>query len=251
MNRRMIALDLALIALAGVLAWQIRQRWIDGQQRERAIFTAAARRMSVLPPPPLAPPKPVTAVEYIDVAQKMLFSKDRNPNVVIEVPPPKPKPPMPALPTYFGQMAFGEPVILLADNNGVQKSYHAGDKAGPFQIESFDSQTVTFRWNDEEVVRKLDELKPKNAAPPAQPVARAPASAARGNTAASLKTLNSPSDDKTAGNTDKGLLGVDVGAGFFGCKGDDSTPSGAVVNGYKKVVAKGLFGETCHWELVK
>lgn len=250
MNRKMIALNLALAALAAVLGWQIRQRWIEGQNRERAIFTAAARKIAVLPPPALTQPKPVAAVEYIDVAQKMLFSKDRNPNVVIEVPPPKPKPPMPVLPAYFGQMAFGEPVVLLADEHGIQKSYHKGDKAGPFLIESFDSQTITFLWNDEEVVRKLNELVPKNA-PPAQPAARAIASAPSSGSAPALKVLNTPSDDKSDGKAEKGLLGVDVGGGFYGCKGDDGTPSGSVVNGYKKVVAKGLFGETCHWEMVK
>jgi hypothetical protein len=44
---------------------------------------------------------------------------------------------------------------------------------------------------------------------------------------------------------------VDMGANLYGCKTGDTTPNGTVVNGYKKVVVRGLMGESCHWEQVK
>lgn len=247
MNRKVILLDVALVALAAALGWQIRQRWLDELARERAIFTNAARKMNVLPPPPIAPAKPVPAMEYIDVAQKTLFSPDRNPNVVIEPPAPKPKPPMPPLPAYFGQMAFGEPVVLLSEKAGEQKSYHVGDKAGPFEIAAFNSETITLIWDGQSIERKLEDLKPKEAAPPQPPAGRPAVQPAPGST---LKTLGATSGEGDS-KKDTGLLGVDVGGGFYGCIAGDSTPNGGIVNGYKKVITRGLFGETCHWELVK
>jgi hypothetical protein len=252
MNRKLVALNLALLALTALLVWQLRVRWVEAQARERAIFTKAVHTMTVIPPPPLTPPKPVPAVEYIDVAQRMLFSKDRNPNVVIEPPPPppaKPKPPVPPLPSYYGQMSIGEPVILLSDG-GAQKTYHAGDRVGPFVIASFDNETIVFRWNGENIEKKISDLaakeEPSKAAAPAQRPAQAQASSS------SAVTSIGGSADSKAADSDKGLLGIDVGGGFYGCKPGDTNPNGAIVNGYKKVVSRGLFGaETCHWEQIK
>ena len=112
---------------------------------------------------------PVSPADYLEVAQKTLFSKDRNPNVVLDPPPPpKPDPPMPALPVYWGQMSFGDPVVILtAAKAPEQKSYHRGDNIGDFKLVAFDSDSITFDWNGKQVERKLLELAPKDAQPPA------------------------------------------------------------------------------------
>jgi hypothetical protein len=251
MNRKALLLDLALLALAAVLAWQIRVRWLEGQARERLIFTNAAGkiRINVFQPPPLTPPKQVIAGEYIEVAQKMLFAKDRNPNVPIEPPPPPPvKPPLPALPSYYGQMAFADPVVLLASNGGAQKSYHVGDKVGPFQLAAFDREKIVLNWNGETVERKLEDLKPKEAAPAPAPASRATAApAAANNNGGAVRAISS----EASSDVNKGPLGLDVGGGFRACTPGDTTPTGSVVNGYKKVVSRGMFGDVCRWEQVK
>lgn len=254
MNRKILALDLTLVALAAAFAWQIRVRWREGEARERAIFINAAHAKAVLGPPPLVPQKQVTAIEYIDVAQKMLFSKDRNPNVPLEPPPPPPpKPKMPALPVYYGQITFGDPVVLLAENGGEQRSYHVGEKIGPFEVVSFDRETIAFEWNGERVERKVSDIEAKNETPPPvqAPVAVRQAAPAPNKPSASspIKVIGAVTDG--AGNEDKGPLGNDVGGGFYACKDGDSTPNGAVVNGYKKIISRGLFGEICHWEQIK
>jgi hypothetical protein len=251
MNRKALLLDFILLALAAVLAWQIRVRWLEGQARERAIFTAAARKMAVLAPPPIAPLKPVTGGEYIDVAQKMLFAKDRNPNVPIEPPAPPPvKPPLPALPAYYGQMAFGEPVVLLATNGGPQRSYHVGDKVGPFQVASFDLEKIVLNWNGETVERKIEDLKPKEiVTPAAQPAAARAAAPSAPGSGGAVRSIASPD---AASSGDKGPLGgVDVGGGIRSCTPGDTTPAGSQVNGYKKVISRGMFGDVCRWEQVK
>jgi len=253
MNRKALLLDLALLALAAVLVWQIRQRWLEGQARERAIFTRAASNIAVkvFAPPPVTPPKQVMAGEYVEVAQKMLFAKDRNPNVPIEPPPPPPvKPPLPPLPSYYGQITLGDPVVLLASGNGDQKSYHVGDKIGPFELASFDSEKIVLKWRDETVERKLADLKPKDSAPPSVAAPR-PAAPVASNQASAGVTKIGSSSTEAGSSGDKGpLAGVDVG-GIRTCTPGDSTPPGTVVSGYKKVVSQGMFGSVCRWEQVK
>ena len=162
MNRRLVLLNLALLALAGALVWTLRTNWLASKARERAVLQRKVAAKTVLAPPPLPTVKAVAPAEYIDVAGKMLFSKDRNPTVVVEPPKPPPEPVMPALPNYHGQMSIGEPVILLSTSAaGAQRSYHAGDQVGDFKLVSFDEARADFEWKGKNVERKLEELRPK------------------------------------------------------------------------------------------
>ena len=165
MNRRLVLLNLALLALAGALVWTLRTNWLQAKARERAVLQRKVAAKAVLAPPPLPTVKAVAPAEYIDVAGKMLFSKDRNPTVVVEAPKPPPEPVMPALPNYHGQMAIGEPVILLsASAAAAQRSYHVGDQIGDFKLVSFDEDRVAFEWKGKNVERTLEQLKPKETA---------------------------------------------------------------------------------------
>src|SRR5579862_1449021 len=136
MNRKILALNLALLALLGTLGWMLRVHWRETRAQELATLAKAARRNAQLPPPAPLPPEAVVPANYLEVAQKTLFSKDRNPNVIIEPPPPPPPPkpeePPPPRPEYYGQMAIAEPVAFLSTEKGGQKGFHAGDKVGLF-----------------------------------------------------------------------------------------------------------------------
>jgi cell division septation protein DedD len=243
MNRRWIALNLVLIALAVSLAWLLRQHWLEAQAHERAIFEQAARKKNVLPPPPLTPPKPVTPAEYIDVASRMLFAADRNPNVIVDPPKPAPPPPpMPPLPSYFGQMGFTPPTVLLSTQTLAQKSYHAGDTIGPFEIVRFDHEKIAFKWNDQTVEKKLEEITPKEAPPElTQPVAARP----QQSQASQAKSLGD------SGSKPDSQVGAEIsGSDFHACVPGDTSPAGTVVGNYKKVMTRGLMGMSCQWESV-
>ena len=165
MNRRLVILNIALLALAGALVWTLRTNWLTAKARERAVLQRKVAGKPVLAPPALPGVKAVAPAEYIDVAGKMLFSKDRNPTVVVEPPKPPPEPVMPALPSYHGQISIGEPVILLSTSaNAAQRSYHAGDQVGDFKLVNFDEARVGFEWKGKSVERKLEELRPKDTA---------------------------------------------------------------------------------------
>jgi hypothetical protein len=251
MNRRLVVLNVALIALAAWLGWTLRQHWLAAQAHERAIFEQAVRNPRFLPPPPLTPPKSVTATEYIDVASKMLFAADRNPNVVIEPPKPAPPPPpMPALPAYFGQMRIGTPTVVLSTaSNMAQKSYHVGERIGPFEIVSFDREKIAFKWEDKTVEKKLSDLMVKDAQPelvqqdptkfPQQSQAQARPQA---------QSLGGSSSD--LGNKTDSVLGVDMFEGRRACVPGDTSPAGTIVNGMKKMTPRSLMGNACFWEPV-
>jgi len=245
----LLLLNLALIALAASLVWLLRERWLEAQAHERAIFEQAARKKIVLTPPPVTPPKPVTPAEYIDVASKMLFAADRNPNVIVDPPKPAPPPPpMPALPAYYGQMGIGEPVVILSNATTPQKSYHAGDKIGPFEIVSFNLEKIAFKWNEKTVERKPEDLRSKEAPPELtqpNPATLFPASQPQAQTQS--KSLGGSSD---LSNKTDSTIGVDMGASNHACVAGDTSPAGTIVSGMKKVMNRTLMGMSCYWEPV-
>jgi hypothetical protein len=249
MNRRLLLLNLALLALAASLGWLLREHWLEAQAHERAIFEQAARKKIVLTPPPVTPPKPVTPAEYIDVASKMLFAADRNPNVIVEPPKPAPPPPpMPALPSYYGQMRIGEPAVFLSAANVPQKSFHAGDKIGPFEIVSFDLEKIAFKWNDKIVERKPEDLRSKETPPELtqpNPATQFPASQPQAQ--GQSKSLGGSSD---LSNKTDSVVGADIGASNHACVPGDTSPAGTIVSGMKKVMTRGLMGMSCYWEPV-
>lgn len=249
MSRKLILLNLALLVLAGTLVWQGRRHYLEMKAHEREVLRQSVHASQVLPPPGAPAPAPVAAVQYLEVAQKTLFSKDRNPNVVVEPPPPPQEKPLPAMPVYFGQIRLGDPVIFLAFGNGAQKRYQTGDKVGEFQIVGFTNETITLGWNDKKIEKRLDELKAKG--DQGQPAAAAPAQQTAQNPASSgpqVKSLSGPA--VLDPSKPDAVLGPDFGD-YRGCVMNDPTPAGAVVDGYRKVVSTTLMGKSCHWEKVK
>ncbi|MGA3200928.1 MAG: hypothetical protein ABSF12_00370 [Bryobacteraceae bacterium] len=245
MNRKLILLNLGLVALAGWLFWMLRLKWVELHMHESTVLALSPQvRKRLVPPPPLPPFKPMAASDYNEVAQKTLFAKDRNPNVIIEVKPvaaPPPPPPMPALPFYYGTMSIGDPpVIMLKLPKDTQKRYHAGEKVGPFELVSFDSEKIVFEWDGKMVERKPEDLKEKESATP-EAAAAAPKPAAAAAAAPVAKTISS--DEMK----DADRLGLDEGNVRL-CVPGDTSPSGTVVGEYKKKVLNGPFGQTCTWE---
>ncbi|MCS7316027.1 MAG: hypothetical protein RMI94_11600, partial [Bryobacterales bacterium] len=110
MKRRLLVLNLALAALAALAGWRVRARWLEARHREAMVL---GQQVKPLPPPPYAAlpaPEPLRAADYIEAAEKMLFSRDRNPTVVVEAPPEKPLPPLPVL---YGVMDLGDGLTAI------------------------------------------------------------------------------------------------------------------------------------------
>jgi len=265
MNRRVIALNLILISL---LVWggtELRRRWQEARRHEAEVLAKAPAPVTIVPPASPAPVAPAPATDYLAVAQQTLFSADRNPNIEIQVEAPKPEPPVPAMPVYHGQMAFGTPVIVLSIGSTPQKSYRAGEDVGEFKIVEFDRDNITLGWNGKEFKRELRALAAKdeppartanvNAAPrasgktnnPTPAVARTPAAPKAANVVQiGGANSNAPA---VAGGKSNPVFGPSMGVNRA-CAPTDTSPNGTVLDGFKKVITVSLMGE-CYWEPIK
>jgi len=243
MNRKILALNLGLLLLLGTLGWMLRAHWREARARQLATLAKPPRQNALLAPPSPVPPEPAVPANYLDVAQKTLFSKDRNPNVIIEVapspPPPKEEPPPPR-PSYYGQMGLGEPVAFLSIAKGGQKGFRVGEDVGPFKLVAFNRETITFEWQGKELQYPLAELKPKDDAPGARPAA------AQAPVPGKVESLG-----PAIGLEEKGtVMGTAVGDTRT-CVAGDKSPAGTVRDSFKKSIVPGPFGQMCQWELIK
>ncbi len=236
MRRKLLALDLALLALALAAGWQLRRQWLEARHREQTVL---GRTVKPLPPPPLTPlpiPEPVRAAAYAEVAEKMLFSRDRNPTVIVEKPPEKPLPPLPAL---YGVMDLGDgPTAIMSEKaGGPGQGVRAGEKIGPFKLVSLTPQEAVFEWEGRTVSKKLEELIPRSSS----------TEAAATTPRASEQGPPQPVVRQAAASGPGPSIGGEVRA----CQPGDSDPPGTVREGYRKVVTQTPFGQMCRWEPVK
>ena len=242
MTRRLRLLDFGLVAVLVLLGFQFHRERVREQAREQALLRSGARSNASGTLAPLAKVDPLTATSYAVVAANNLFSKDRNPNVILDPVIPPPEKPVPPFPVARGVMLWGgvPPTVVLADKaGGQQRGYHPGEKIGEWTIVSVDNSYVVFGWNEKQFKKRIDELLDRT---PIM-VAEAPAQAAAGP--AAPKPAQSLSDSATSGP------GVDIGADMKACIAGDNTPAGTIVNGMRKVEGQTPFGSACRWEKVK
>jgi hypothetical protein len=248
LNRKLVFLNVVLLALLIWLGIRLRESWLESKAREDAALARAAKPGQQVAPPSVPTVAPASAAEYIDVAQRMLFSKDRDPNVLIDAPPPPPppppEPPVPTLPKYYGQMSFDEPVILLSTVGSQQKSFRVGDKVGEFKLAAFDRDTVTLEWRDKMLKNNLKDLTPKEAERPVQAATPAPAPAA-----AQTASITKMGGGAAAVKSDP-ALGAAHGI-YRECLPSDTSPAGTVKDGFTKRIIGGLMGTTCQWEPIR
>jgi hypothetical protein len=148
---------------------------------------------------------------------------------------------MPTLPLAYGVMDLGSgPLIILSERSGAQhRAYRPGEQIGEFKLAAINGGEIVFEWDGKQVKRRLDELIDKKAAESTQPAEKPlgpPASAA------------APAVSKLAA-VEAGP-GMELGATSRACIPGDATPPGTVKDGYRKVVNKTPFGDSCRWEAV-
>jgi hypothetical protein len=243
LKAKLILLNLALVVALGAVVWQARNQWNQFQATRRTNLNA---QVKPLPAPPLTPaPKPdaAPAMKYAEVATKDLFSKDRNPTVVIE--PPKVEEPkkMPPLPVVYGVLglASGTKAIMSEKAGLAGKSVHAGDTIGEFKIAALDPETVTFNWDGKQISRKIEELIDRSG--PAAPAGGVAPGQAGGQDAASPAVRQAAAPAIVAGP------GKEVpGQTSRPCVPGDNSLPGTVVGGYKKTGVRSPFGIMgCSW----
>lgn len=236
MRRKIVALNLVLAAVVAYAGVQLRNQWRAAKSRERSVLAAPSVKPPQVPPYiPLPGSEPALSASYNNVVQKFLLDPSRNPNVVIEVVPPPPPPPMPALPRYHGQMNLdGVTAILSERANAPQKSVHLGEQIGDFKLVDVSTQELVFEWNGQTVHKRLDELLDRDDSGSNVRAASSSAMQAPPPPAPVIKTPTGPGDV--------------MPQGFRVCNQNDSTPEGAVVDGFRKVSYNTPFGPACRWD---
>jgi hypothetical protein len=243
MTRKLIILDVVLVAVIAAAGVEFRKSWVSARQRERTLPINKVKPVALPPLPSLKAPKPVMPSEYIEVAQQLLLDPSRNPNVPVEPPPapppPPPPPPMPALPKFHGMMNLGAgPFVILSLGSGPHLDVHAGEAIGQFTLVSVNNDGLTFDWNGQRVTKTTDELTDH-----AQ-VASVQAQAATERTAAPPPPA-APAQPALVGP------GQMTGFGFKTCNMNDGLATGTVQDGYRKTINQTPFGPTCTWDPVK
>jgi len=239
MKTRLRLLNVLLMVACGFIAWQMRANHIQHQERLDRVFsvkTAQAPSEEVAVEPL---PKAPSASEYSEVAMRMVFAQDRNPNVVEEKKPePEPKK-MPELPILLGVMNLGDGMVAMMSetSGGAQRAYSVNESIGEFKILKIAPEQITFEWDGKELVKKASELRAKGEKP-----ARAAKPVVQEAKAAAPKPAPAPV---------KAGPGKDLGGDFRACVVGDTTAVGTVVDGYKKKIAKTPMGNNCLWEKVE
>ena len=237
MKRKLLLANLALLALSVAGGVHLRREWTESRDREQAVLRKGIRPV---PPPPMTPlpaTAPVKADSYIDIAQKTLFSKDRNPVVVVE-PPPPPKPvPMPALPLFHGVVDLGDgPMAIMSlGPKGPHRDYQPGDEVGAFKLVAVNNEKLVLEWEGKTITKKVDEIFDRTtaAAPAPAPAAGAPAPVAPPVATAAAAP------------------GGELNGGVKACQPGDTSPAGTVADGMRKVIKPTPFGSKCYWESEK
>lgn len=247
-------LDLLLLALGALGVWRF-----TGLRRQRlAEHANFLKHAEVAVPAPvvLLPPQlaPVAAGPYLEVAQQLLLSGDRNPSVILDVVPPKV---MPTLPRAYGAMDLGEGprVVLAPAHNGQQRSYAVGQTIGEFKLLAITQAGVVFEWDGKQVGARYDELR-DTATPPVQAAvarsASAPAAQAAPVAGQPAGTPAKPGGVQTIASSSSTQGKPGAGSGFArACQAGDTSAEGTVADGYRKVIQDLGMGKNCYWEKVQ
>jgi hypothetical protein len=241
LNRKLLILDVVLVAVLGYAGFQFRNMYRAAKARE------AAERRKHYPPVavpqfPSAPPPPgAMATVYIEIPHKFLLDPSRNSDVAPDPPPPPPPPkPMPPLPFYHGQMNLSDGgglfAILSVSKVAPHEAIHMGEAIGQFKLLSVNKEGLDLEWDGKTIHKSLFEMTDHEA--PQQQAE-----------AAGQRAVAAPPPPPVEAPTPKGP-GTVVGTGLAQCQGGDSNPEGAIVNGMRKTSRPSPFGPMCYWEPV-
>jgi hypothetical protein len=239
-------LNIALAAVLVLLGHVLRQRWQEAHLREDSVLGA-----KIAPaPPPSMPPRPVVPklqpTSYADVAEKVLFSRDRNPDVIPDVHPPPPPPPVPPFPVAHGVMIWDgvPPTVILSVGKADQQTYRAGDKVGEFEIASITDRQIVFTWDGKTFVKNISDLETADVAPAAANQAQP----AKAPPEAGAPAPPPPQVVQTGPGQNIGKDGK-----MRTCDQNDPSPVGAIVDGYRKVAVPSPLAPNahfCRWDAV-
>ena len=245
MKRKLWVLNFVLIAAIAGGVWRVSKDAREFGAREHATLSARPAVPATPPAPPATPPPSVAATSYQEIAQKMLWSRDRNSQVIVDPPKPVEVKPLPPLPAVHGVMNLGDgPIVMMSDKPGARhRGIHPGETIGEFKLVSVDSEELVLSFENRTVKKRLQDLIDRSDESN-QPTA----AAAQGGNPANTGGFTHPPAAVAAAKAEPG---VKLSEGVSNCLPGDNSPAGTVANGMRKVVSPTPFGQACRWEAVK
>jgi hypothetical protein len=243
---RLLNFLLAICVIGAV--WEARVRWLEADAARRRNLEIRPRTAPAAPPPATPVPQAPAPAQYEDVAKKNLFSKDRNPDIVIEPVKVEPPKPMPPLPLVYGVMGLpsGVKAIMSEKPGEPSHSVRAGDTVGEFQIVTLDIRKVAFLWDGKRIEKTIDEMVDRSkaataAAAPVQNGAPPPPPPP------TVNQIGPPQNQQQLGSNTNPSIGVELTPTMHACRPGENSPAGTVLDGYRKEITQSPFGSVCRW----
>lgn len=246
MRRKLLIANVVLLALAAGGLWKFRADYRRALERYRLLQYTVPSGPAHGGAPQFASAPPVQPAAYLDAAEKFLFHQDRNPNVAVEAPKPRPRP---TLPVLYGVMRLGgDPIAIMSvGSNTGQKKVRLGDSIGEFKLLAAAGDQITLEWEGQKIEAQVSDVLVK---PAADNAAGGGAAAAAPAGPAGANVINP--------NAASGRGEYIIGAPMQGSSGTvysspagDTAPAGTVYQGKRKVVRQTPFGTQSWWEDVK
>ncbi len=128
--------------------------------------------------------------------------------------------------------------ILSINKASPHEAIHLGEPIGQFKLLSVNREGIDLEWKGQKVHKSLDELTDRSA------VQAQVADVPQQRPAVAAAPVTPPQEKPLGPGAQVGREGIRV------CQTYDSTPEGAVVDDYRKVLKPSPFGNYCFWEPV-
>jgi hypothetical protein len=246
LNRKLLVLDIALVAAVIYGGFQLHSQWAAARARQSGMPGPAPKPAAVAAMAPLPQEPAVLPSGYKGIAVNTLFDPSRNPNIPVDPPPPPPPPKEPPpLPSYHGMMDFGDPqgpIALITESASPgHQEVHAGEMIGSFKLVSFNRQEMTLDWEGRVIHKRLNE----GGSEPAKVKVSAVEPLTKNGV---IPGQAPPQQEAVQPQTAQLGPGANVSDSVRACQPNDSTPTGTVVDGYTKIVRPSVVGGSqCFW----
>jgi hypothetical protein len=246
MTRRLLLLNALLAGMLILGAAELYRQVVEADGRyERLEAFTDPKQPPEFPAP--ADPNPTRPADFMPVVERLLFSQDRNAEVVVETAEVEVDP-RPALPQLSGLVDFGSgPSALMTAAAGQPPIWLAiGDKVGDFVYEGLEGEDIKLKWKEESFTATREQLS-RPLEPTRRPIGRGegrqPPRPKQGPHAAAAAK---PTDLAGVGQDNR--IGPEIGPGRYAVVRGDDSPVGTEHNVMVKQERKTPFGSSTWWE---
>lgn len=250
MKRKLLLLNALLAGLLILGAAELYRQTLEAEARYLALEEPAG--VASLPDPENANAREaVRQADYLPIARRLLFSEDRNSDVIVEAPEPEvvERPPLPGL-SGLVDLGGGPTALMVPGGGGEPAWFDVGDKVGDYVFAGVEGDKVKMTWREQEFLVAREDM--------AEAPARAGESRDESRSSRDPRTRTADSSRpaaaaganltaRSSGDADLGI-GDEFAPGKFRALPGDDHKNGAEVKGYRKVIRQTPFGSQSWWE---